>query len=111
MKTGILMQVESIAEWSAVFFDLHLAIIGLENQFLVILESGCFTQVNCTYMVYQYTKDKNHILIDVSFHFMFLVDIFSLYMFIASIFVPRMYIPHCSHTTTAIWVSSLILVL
>ena len=28
-------------------FDLHLVIIGLENQFLVFLsfESGCFTQV------------------------------------------------------------------
>ena len=26
-------------------FDLHLAIIGLENQFVVFFESGRFTQV------------------------------------------------------------------
>ena len=43
------MKVESIAEWSLGAFcntvDLHLAVIGLENQFLVFFLSGCLRQV------------------------------------------------------------------
>ena len=50
LKTnGSLMKVESIAECSkrafCNTFDLHLAIIGLENQFLDFFLSGCLRQV------------------------------------------------------------------
>ena len=41
MPDGSLMKVESIAECNT--FDLHLAIIGLENQFLVFLEWTFYT--------------------------------------------------------------------
>ena len=49
ITNGSLMKVESIAECSlGAFcntFDLHSAIIGLENQFFVFFLSGCFRQV------------------------------------------------------------------
>ena len=49
MTNGSLMKVESIAECSlGAFcntFDLHLTIIGIENQFLVFFLSGCLRQV------------------------------------------------------------------
>ena len=38
MKNGSLMKVKSTAECSS--FDLHEAIIGIENQFLVFFLSG-----------------------------------------------------------------------
>ena len=48
MTNGSLMKVESIAEGSlGAFcntFDLHYAIIGLENQFLFFFLSGCSRQ-------------------------------------------------------------------
>ena len=55
LKTnGILMKAKSIAECSlGAFcntFDLHLAIIGLENQFLVFFLSGCLRQGLLYYM-------------------------------------------------------------
>ena len=43
MTNDSLMKVESIAECNT--FDLHLAIIGLENQFLVFFLSGRLRQV------------------------------------------------------------------
>ena len=51
MTNGSLMQVESIAEcspWSILlYFCLHLAIIGLENQFLVILRMSVLDRFCC----------------------------------------------------------------
>ena len=50
MENGSLMKVESIAECSkgehsAILFDLHLVIIGIENQCLVFFLSGRLRQV------------------------------------------------------------------
>ena len=49
MKNGCLMKVKSIAEcspWSILqYFELHQAIIGIENQFLVFFLSGRSRQV------------------------------------------------------------------
>ena len=51
MANGSLMKVESIAESSlGAFcntFDLHLAIIGLENQFLVFLRMAVLHSFYC----------------------------------------------------------------
>ena len=48
MTNGSLMKVKNIAECSlGAFcntFDLHLLIIGLENQFLIFILSGCLRQ-------------------------------------------------------------------
>ena len=41
MKNGSLMKVESIAECN--IFDLHLAILGIETQFLVFLRVAVYT--------------------------------------------------------------------
>ena len=45
MTKGSFIKVENIAECSLNTFDLHLAIVSLENQCLVCFESGRFTQV------------------------------------------------------------------
>ena len=43
---GNLMKIESIAEAFCNTFDLHYAIIGHENQFLVVFVRGCLRQVS-----------------------------------------------------------------
>ena len=60
LKTyGSLMKVESIAECSFCnTFDLHLAIIGLENQFFGIFESGRFRQVLLYHNITKYVNHK-----------------------------------------------------
>ena len=52
MTNSSLMKVESIAEYSHLsilqYFDLHEAIIGLENQFLVFLRMAVLDRFYCT---------------------------------------------------------------
>ena len=51
MTNGSLMKVESVAECSACnTFDLHLAIIGIENQILVFLRIADLHRFYCTYL-------------------------------------------------------------
>ena len=52
MENGSLMKVKSIAECYTIY--LHLAIIGIENQFLVINLSGCLRQFNRMQQVPKY---------------------------------------------------------
>ena len=48
------MQVESIAFCNS--FDLHYAIIGLENQFLVFLRVVVLDRIYCTFAFYKIVK-------------------------------------------------------
>ena len=48
--TGSLMKVESIAECNT--FDLHQAIIGLENHLLVFLRVAVLHRVYCSGLIY-----------------------------------------------------------
>ena len=47
MTNGSLTKVESIAEWFCNTFDLHLAIIDLENQFSVFFRVAVLHRFYC----------------------------------------------------------------
>ena len=60
MTNGSLMKVKSIVEWAFCnTFDLHQAIIGLENKFFVFLRATVLDRFYCSVMIIAINNQYN----------------------------------------------------